>query len=273
MQLHSESGKGQFEIVLGYTNCGKAADHLIITHEVVKGIARKHRLLASFTPKYHEDNVYSGSRSKGDDVGSGSHVHVSLSNNGENVFMASGEPNRYGMSLIGESFMAGVLDHLRSICAFTMPISNSYQRSMYKARNSSFICWGVECKELPVRACCPPGDVNGVVTNFEIKTFDGSANPHLGLASIIIAGIHGLRRNLSIPEPVEPESYVFDWDNDDISVPESLRCAIIHIDSDKWFNEMLGKEFLYTRRGVVGNEIGHYFDGGEKKYVHVVFNY
>uniref|UniRef100_M1BN20 Nodulin / glutamate-ammonia ligase n=1 Tax=Solanum tuberosum TaxID=4113 RepID=M1BN20_SOLTU len=128
----------------------------------------------------------------------------------------------------------------------------SYERLMSKSRNSSFICWGVECKELPVRACCPPGDANGVVTNFEIKTFDGSANPHLGLASIIIAGIHGLRRNLSIPEPVEPESYVFDWNNDDIRVPGSLRCAIIHMDSDKWFNEMLGQEFLYTRRGVVG---------------------
>lgn len=70
---------------------------------------------------------------------------------------------------------------------------------MCKARNSSFICWGVESKELPVRACCPHGASNGVVTNFEMKIFDGCANPHLGLASIIIAGIDGMRRKLQIP--------------------------------------------------------------------------
>lgn len=59
-----------------------------------------------------------------DDVGSGSHVHIGLFKNGKNIFMASGEANRYGMSVIGESFMAGILDHLRSLCVFTMPISN-----------------------------------------------------------------------------------------------------------------------------------------------------
>ncbi|WMV09035.1 hypothetical protein MTR67_002420 [Solanum verrucosum] len=275
VELHSEAGKGQFEIVLGYTDGGRAANNLIITHEVIKGVARKHGLLASFTPRYYNNNVYpeTYADSTDDDVGSGSDVHISLFKNGENVFMASGEPNRYGMSVIGESFMAGVLDHLRSLCVFTMPISNSYERLIPKARNSSFICWGIECKELPVRACCPPGAPNGVVTNFEMKTFDGSANPHLGLASIIIAGIDGMRRKLPIPRPVEPESYDFDWNNDGIKVPGSLRCAIIHMDSDKWFNEMLGKEFICTRGGVVGDEIGHDLCGGDEKYKYIVFNY
>uniref|UniRef100_M1AKN4 Glutamate-ammonia ligase n=1 Tax=Solanum tuberosum TaxID=4113 RepID=M1AKN4_SOLTU len=239
-----KAGKGQFEIVLGYTDCGRAANNLIITHEVVKGVARKHGLLASFTPRYYNNNVcpQSYAHSTDDDVGSGSHVHISLFKNGENIFMASGEPN-------------------------------SYERLIPKARNSSFICWGIECKELPVRACCPPGVPNGVVTNFEMKTFDGSANPHLGLASIIIAGIDGMRRKLPIPGPVEPESYDFDWNNDDIKLPWSLRCAIIHMDSDKWFNEMLGKEFICTRGGVVGEEIGHDFCGGDEKYKHIMFNY
>lgn len=53
-----------------------------------------------------------------DEDGSGSHVHISLSRNGENVFMASGD-SKYGMSKIGESFMAGVLNHLPAILAFT----------------------------------------------------------------------------------------------------------------------------------------------------------
>ncbi|XP_059292420.1 uncharacterized protein LOC132045859 [Lycium ferocissimum] len=144
---------------------------------------------------------------------------------------------------------------------------------MSKSRNSSFICWGLECKELTVRACCPPGAPDGVITNFEIKTFDGSANPHLGLASIIITGIDGLRRKLPIPEPIEPESYVFDWNNDDIKVPGSLRCSIIHMDSNEWFKDMLGEKYMLTRGGVVGDEIGHNLCGGEEKYAHIVFNY
>lgn len=60
-----------------------------------------------------------------DDIGSGSHVHLSLSENGHNVFMASTESKtRYGMSKVGEEFMAGVLTHLPAILAFTAPLPN-----------------------------------------------------------------------------------------------------------------------------------------------------
>ena len=53
-----------------------------------------------------------------------------------------------------------------------------------------------------MRTACPPGSSGGVVSNFEIKSFDGCANPHFGLASIVAAGIDGLRRKLSLPEPI-----------------------------------------------------------------------
>ncbi|GMP50220.1 hypothetical protein CsSME_00016928 [Camellia sinensis var. sinensis] len=61
-----------------------------------------------------------------DDVGSGSHVHLSLWENGKNVFMASGGHSKHGMSKVGEEFMAGVLNHLPSILAFTAPIPNRF---------------------------------------------------------------------------------------------------------------------------------------------------
>lgn len=59
-----------------------------------------------------------------DDIGSGSHVHISLYQSGENVFMASGGTSRFGMSTVGEEFMAGVLHHLPAILAFTAPVPN-----------------------------------------------------------------------------------------------------------------------------------------------------
>jgi glutamine synthetase len=61
-----------------------------------------------------------------DDIGSGSHVHISLYQNGDNVFMASGKTSQYGMSTVGEEFMAGVLHHLPAILAFTAPVPNRY---------------------------------------------------------------------------------------------------------------------------------------------------
>uniref|UniRef100_A0A3Q7JG95 GS catalytic domain-containing protein n=1 Tax=Solanum lycopersicum TaxID=4081 RepID=A0A3Q7JG95_SOLLC len=171
-QIHSESGKGQFEIVLGYTDAITQADNLVYTHEIIKGIARKHGLLATFMPKYSPDSSWPYREDQSvHDVGSGSHVHISLSKNGENVFTASSDYNRYGMSKFGESFMAGVLSHVRSICVFSCP--------------------------LPIS---PPG-TNGAVTNFELRTFDGCANPPLGFAALLVAGIDGLRNNLKIADP------------------------------------------------------------------------
>lgn len=61
-----------------------------------------------------------------DDIGSGSHVHISLWQNGENVFIASGGSSRHGISTVGEEFMAGVLHHLPSILAFTAPVPNRF---------------------------------------------------------------------------------------------------------------------------------------------------
>jgi glutamine synthetase len=61
-----------------------------------------------------------------DDIGSGSHVHLSLYQNGENVFMATGGTSQYGMSTVGQEFMAGVLYHLPAILAFTAPLPNRY---------------------------------------------------------------------------------------------------------------------------------------------------
>lgn len=57
-------------------------------------------------------------------------------------------------------------------------------------------------KEAPLRTACPLGTPDGAVSNFEIKVFDGCANPYLGLASVMAAGIDGLRRRSTLPEPI-----------------------------------------------------------------------
>ncbi|KAM0938866.1 putative glutamine synthetase [Dioscorea sansibarensis] len=191
-QLHAESGKGQFEIVLGHKACTLSADHLAFTREVIRSVARKHGLLATFVPKYSLD-----------DYGSGSHVHLSLGKDGKNVFMGSeSSKTEHGMSEIGEKFMAGIFHHLPSILAFIAPLPNSYDRIQPNTWCGAYYCWGKDNKEAPIRTSSPPGVSSDVVTNFEMKSFDGCANPHLGLASIVAAGIDGLRRNLTLPKPI-----------------------------------------------------------------------
>lgn len=256
-QLHAEAGNGQFEIALRYTTCTNAADNLIYAREVIRAVSRKHGLLATFMPKYALD-----------DIGSGSHVHISLSENGNNVFSASGGPTKHGMSKIGEEFMAGVLHHLPSLLAFTAPIPNSYDRIQPNTWSGAYLCWGKENREAPIRTACPPGVPDGIVSNFEIKAFDGCANPYLALAAILAAGIDGLRTHRSLPDPID--------DNPDIlrdklqRLPVSLTESVEALEKDAVLEDLLGEKLLVAIKGVRKAEIKHYSQNEDayKKLIH-----
>ncbi|PKA60855.1 hypothetical protein AXF42_Ash006490 [Apostasia shenzhenica] len=231
-QLHAEAGKGQFEIALGHSSCISAADNLIFARETIRAVARKHGLLATFVPKYFLD-----------DFGSGSHVHLSLWKNGRNVFLGSQDSEApYGMSEIGQKFMAGVLHHLPAILTFTAPLPNSYDRIQPNMWSGAYQCWGKENREAPLRTACPPGVSHELVSNFEIKSFDGSANPYLGLASVVAAGIDGLRRNLSLPEPIEANPSYHDPELK--RLPKNLHESIQALSEDSVLKELLGEKLI-----------------------------
>ncbi|KAH6755390.1 nodulin/glutamine synthase-like protein [Perilla frutescens var. hirtella] len=244
-QLHAEAGHGQFEFAFGYTNCESAADNIVFAREVIRAVARKHGLLATFVPKFSLD-----------DIGSGSHVHISLSENGENIFMGRSGETKYGISKIGEEFMAGVLDHLPSILAFTAPVPNSYDRIQPNTWSGAYLCWGMENREAPLRAASPPGTPDGSVSNFEIKVFDGCANPHLGLASIMAAGIDGLRRHLTLPEPIDDNP---DNVKDKVRrLPKSLSESVEALEKDTVLRDLIGEKLLVAIEGVRKAEIKYY---------------
>ncbi|XP_027363467.1 protein fluG [Abrus precatorius] len=242
-QIHPEAGRGQFELSLGYTTCTKAADNLIYTREVVRAIARKHGLLATFIPKYALD-----------DLGSGSHVHLSLWKNGQNVFMASDRSSKHGISTVGKEFMAGILHHLPSILAFIAPLPNSYDRLQPNTWSGAYLFWGNENKEAPLRATSPPGTLDGLASNFEMKSFDGSANPHLGLAAILAAGIDGLRRHLSLPEPVDTNPNPEILQRLPASLPESLEA----LHKDDFLEEFISDKLLTAIKAIRKAEIDYY---------------
>ncbi|ERN04790.1 hypothetical protein AMTR_s00140p00082700 [Amborella trichopoda] len=237
-QVHAEGGRGQFEIALGHKICTCAADKLIYAREAIKAIARKYGLLATFLPKLSPD-----------DLGSGTHVHLSLWENGKNKFMAvDGTSTKYGMSNIGESFMAGVFHHLPAIMAFTAPLPNSYDRIQPSMWSGAYHCWGKENREAPLRTACPPGIANEVVSNFEVKVFDGCANPYLGLAAIMAAGIDGLRRRLTLPEPIDTDPCSLEGDLK--RLPTLLDESIIALEGDEIIRDFIGQKVTTAVIGV-----------------------
>ncbi|KAH1039610.1 hypothetical protein J1N35_041353 [Gossypium stocksii] len=258
-QMHAEAGNGQYEMALGYTACTYAADNLIFTREVVRAIANKHGLLATFVPKYALD-----------DIGSGSHVHLSLWQNGQNVFQASDASSQHGMSTVGEEFMAGVLDHLPSILAFTAPLPNSYDRIQPNTWSGAYQCWGKENREAPLRTACPPGIPNGFVSNFEIKSFDGCANPHLGLAAIIAAGIDGLRRHLHLPQPIDANPATLEGKLS--RLPKSLSESLEALQKDNFLKELIGEKLVVAITGVRKAEI-EYYSKNKEAYKQLIHHY
>ncbi|XP_045790500.1 protein fluG [Trifolium pratense] len=256
-QVHAEAGKGQFELVLGHTICTKAADNLVYTRETVRSIARKHGLLATFIPKYALD-----------DLGSGSHVHLSLWQNGKNVFMASDGSSTYGISTLGKEFMAGVLYNLPSILPFVAPLPISYDRLQPNTWSGAYLFWGNENKEAPLRAASPPGIPGGLVSNFEVKSFDGSANPYLGLAAIIAAGIDGLRRHLSLPKPVDKDPNPENLQR----LPKSLSESLEALHKADFLEEFFSDKLLTAIKAIRKAEIDHYL-GNKDAYKQLIHRY
>ena len=185
-QYYPESGPGQHEITMKYTDARKAADNQIIFRETVKAVALKHGLRASFLPKVFPDTA-----------GSGCHLHLSLWQDGMNILQDT--TNRYHLSETAQYFLAGILHHLPALMAITTPIPRSYHRIRPQMWSGAFQVWGFNNREAAIRVI--KGD-DGAVEHFEFKTMDASSNPYLALGAVIAAGLDGVCNEMNLAEPV-----------------------------------------------------------------------
>ncbi|KAJ4827758.1 hypothetical protein Tsubulata_019611 [Turnera subulata] len=144
----------------------------------------------------------------------------------------------------------------------------SYDRLQPNTWSGAYLCWGKENREAPIRTACQPGTNDGSLSNFEIKSFDACANPYLALASIIAAGIDGLRRNLRLPEPVDINPSM---DANLQTLPQSLSESLEALEKDKALTDLLGEELLVAIKGVRKVEIDHYSNNKDayKKLIHL----
>lgn len=228
---YPESGPGQHEISVRYTQALQAADRQIVFRETVHAVAAQHGLKASFLPKLFADQA-----------GSGCHLHLSLWRGGQNLM-----PNpeqAWGLSAIAQTFIAGLLHHLPALMALTTPSPNSYRRIRPHTWSGAFRCWGLDNREAAIRVPTQPVELGS--TQCELKTIDASANPYIALGAVVATGLDGIRRDLDLREPVavdpgylsetERQTYKID------SLPTNLGDAIEHLSHNQTLLSALGPE-------------------------------
>eukprot|EP01024_Parvocaulis_polyphysoides_P076042 TRINITY_DN9856_c0_g2_i2.p1 TRINITY_DN9856_c0_g2~~TRINITY_DN9856_c0_g2_i2.p1 ORF type:complete len:503 (-),score=63.61 TRINITY_DN9856_c0_g2_i2:700-2049(-) len=228
-QFHAESSSGQFEIATGPFQALEACDRCLLSKDIIWNVANSHDLKATFLPKLFEQQA-----------GNGGHIHFSI-NNEEEGNVTGDKTSPHFLSEIGSQFIAGILHYLPSLCVFILPSVNSYERAKIGVWSGAFQIWGYENKEAPIRLVVPPGGEKFV--HVEIKAFDASTNPYIGVACIIVAGLAGINDKMSLVDPT-------DFDPGSLSVeeqnkrgfkllPSSLEEAIQAFEEDTKFKKLI----------------------------------
>jgi len=190
---HHEVGRSQHEIDLLYTKAIKLADNILTARMVIKKVAEEHGLYATFMPK----PIFGT-------AGNGMHIHQSIFKGTKNQF--SSAKDSYGLSQLAYSYLAGVLKHMKEICAVTSPLVNSYKRLVSGFEAPVYICWGRMNRSALVRV--PRISKNKLdSTRLELRSCDPSANPYLVFACVLRAGLDGVKKKLKPPRPVEENVY------------------------------------------------------------------
>jgi glutamine synthetase len=205
---HHEVAFAQHEIDFKYSEALSAADNLLTFKLVVKTCAEANGLCATFMPKPVENRA-----------GSGLHTNMSLFRGGENAFY---DPSsEMGLSHIGLNFIAGVMKHIKGICAVTNPLVNSYKRLIPGFEAPCYIAWTTSNRSALIRI--PASREAG--TRAELRSPDPAGNPYLSFALLLAAGLDGIENDLQPATPVSANVY-------DISEAERKACGIESLPTD-----------------------------------------
>ncbi|HSK83114.1 MAG TPA: glutamine synthetase family protein [Rubrobacter sp.] len=242
-----EYGLCQYEVPCAPAEGVAAADRASAMREVTREVARRCGYRASFTPKVEPDGV-----------GNGVHVHLSLVDlDGRPVFYDADRPG--DLSLAGARFAAGILEHLPALCAFTAPSVVSYLRLRPHHWSASLGCLSERNREAAIRIPALVELANSDVAsqfNLEFRAADAAACPHLALAVLVLAGLHGLQEELGEPPLVEGDPSDLDeeerWRLGIRPLPSSLGDALEALEADavvrSWFSQDLWDCYLSVKR-------------------------
>lgn len=225
---HHEGAPGQNEIDFREGEALHIADSVVTFKSAVRSIAKRFGLHATFMPK-----------PKAGVAGSGMHLNISVYKDGRNILNSCTEDKELRDE--ANFFMGGVMNHVRSICAVTNPLVNSYKRLMSGFEAPKYIGWSYKNDDALIHVRKRLGED----TKIELRFPDPSANPYLAIAMCIAAGMDGLEKQIPAGEPMQVRA-----ENGEafLSLPETLREAVGCMKQDAWVEEILGREFvkIYT---------------------------
>ena len=244
---HHEQGPGQNEIDFKFSNALEAADNLQTFKTVVKAIAERNGLFASFMPK----PILSA-------PGNGLHVNLSLNQNGHNVFKSTDTGQ---LSIASEYFIAGILSKTREITLFLNPTANSYER-FGKFDAPKYVSWSPYNRSQLIRIPAAVGER----VRMELRSPDPSVNPYLAFALIISAGLDGIENKTELPSSVNADLF-----NADESItknlerlPDNLKAAITHAENSQFVQAILG-EALFNKYLTVKHVEAEEFETAQDK--------
>ncbi|MBD9095706.1 MAG: type I glutamate--ammonia ligase [Weissella confusa] len=230
---HHEVAPGQHEVDFKYADALDAADNIQTFKLIVKTIARKHGLYATFMPK-----PISGIN------GNGMHTNMSLFNEDGNVFYD--EAGDLQLSKTAYNFLGGVLAHAANFTAITNPTVNSYKRLTPGFEAPVYVAWSGSNRSPMVRV---PAS-RGKSTRLELRSVDPTANPYLAFAVILAAGLDGVAGEMEPNHAVDRNIYLMDEAERKkagiTDLPDTLLAAVNDLDTDSVIKEALGSHMART---------------------------
>ncbi len=219
---HEVATAGQCEIDIRYGTLVRMADHLLLYKYVIKNIAKKHNMTATFMPKpIFKDN------------GSGMHVHQSLWKDGSNLFF-----DKKGYALLSDTakyYIGGLLKHAHAILAFAAPTTNSYKRLVPGYEAPVNLVYSQRNRSAAVRI--PMYSSNEKTKRIEFRPPDPSCNPYISFAAMLMAGIDGIKNKIDPGQPIDKN--IYDLPKEESAkirqVPRSLEQALTALDKDRDF--------------------------------------
>jgi glutamine synthetase len=229
---HHEVAAGQHELDFEANNALPIADGLVTAKYVLKALASQHGLYATFMPK----PLFGVN-------GSGMHTHQRLIalDTGRNAFVD--EKGEYGLSPVGQYFIAGQLAHARAMCAILAPLVNSYKRLVPGYEAPVFVNWGRVNREALIRVPRPTSN-RQQSARIELRCCDPSCNPYLALAVMLRAGLDGISRKLPLPPAMDESLFLRDENERMLHhsrlLPATLGEALDELREDSLVRDTLG---------------------------------
>jgi len=239
---HHEVAPSQHEIDLRYADALTMADNLMTYRLVIKEVALRRGIYATFMPKPLAAHW-----------GSAMHTHVSLFDGDRNAFFDAGD--RYHLSATAKQFIAGLLVHAREIAAVCCQWVNSYKRLVPGFEAPVFVSWGRHNRSSMVRIPMYKPR-KGASTRVEFRAPDPACNPYLAFSVILAAGLRGITKNYELPPEAEDNIYeMTDAERRAAgigSLPHNLDEALREMEESELVAEALGEHvfeyFLRNKR-------------------------